>query len=125
MASQRLRYWLDYLKRCNPGASSSDNTVRPKLRAYSPEYLTAVPSAYLEDESVEELPVEPVLPVDPLVPLEVPEELPAAEPVDPPGVAVLPMPEVLLRELFASEVLPGDRSPLQAVRASTPAARIA
>ena len=84
-----------------------------------------VPSAYFEEEPVDELPVEPVLPVDPLVPLDVPEELPVADPVDPPGVPELPMPEVLLRELLASEVLPGDFSPLQAVRASTAAAIIA
>jgi hypothetical protein len=76
----------------------------------------------LEEEPVDELPEDPEFPVDPLVPLDVPEEFPVADPVDPPGVPELPMPEVLLRELLASDVLPGVRSPLQPVRASTAAA---
>jgi hypothetical protein len=76
----------------------------------------------LEEEPVDEPPDVPELPVDPLAPLDVPEELPVADPVEPPGVPELPMPEVLLRELFASEVLPAVRSPLQPVSASTAAA---
>jgi hypothetical protein len=73
-------------------------------------------------EEFAELPLEVELPVEPLVPLDMPDEpveLPLVEPVE-------PMPDVVPRVLLASEdVLPGDRSPLQPLAASTAAAKTA
>jgi len=93
-----------------------------------PRYLLELPVPVDEPlepvEEFAELPLEGELPVDPLAPLDMPDEAPPDEPVEPPlAEPVEPMPEVLPRVLLASEdVLPGDRSPLQPLAASTAAA---